>query len=298
MRLKRRQAYGVPKNWSKREENLLLNHLRTDTLDIKYLKALFPKRSLPSIRSKVRKLRIKYDLFGESYRGDKGAFTTKIAKKVKPKIVFEAYAGAGHQTFRWTDYANKVYACELMKSKFIQFTISAKKNGYSKLAKKGNWDHFKKGKKSVYFFSGDVIAAAAELHVKKVNIDTVDLDTCGSTLLTLPTILTLLKPRYFAITHGEFHSMRFQRQDVLRRLLVHRDIRENPLPLDVDELSNELDKAVKVAAFRAHNETKDSFWPILKGTTWLGNRFHGMLRRYYKLEKPRATSDCINKISK
>ena len=298
MKLKRRSADNLPVAWDKDEEILLLTHLKKKELDIKFLEMLFPDRSLASIRSKVRKLRIKHDLFGESYREDKERFTTDIAKLIRPKIVFEAYAGAGHQTFRWMEYADKVYACEIMKTKLKQFFRTAKHNGYTKLKRKGNWEHFKRGKKHIFFFIGDVIDAAAEIKFKKINIDTVDMDTCGSTLPTLPTILILLRPRHFAITHGEFHSMRFRRQDVLRRLLVHRDIRKNPLPLNVDELSKELDKAVKVAALRAHNETKDSFWPILKDSIWLGNRFHGMLRRYYKLIKPPATSDCINSISK
>ena len=91
--------------------------------------------------------------------------------------------------------------------------------------------------------------------------------------------------------------MRFKREDVLRRLLMHRDISKNPLPLDVDEMSRELDKAVKIAGLRAHNETTDSFWLSLEDETWLGSRFHGMLRRYYKVSKPSATSDCINELS-
>jgi hypothetical protein len=91
--------------------------------------------------------------------------------------------------------------------------------------------------------------------------------------------------------------MRFKREDVLRRLLMHRDIRENPLPLEVDEMSKELDKAVKIAGLRAHNETVNSFWLTLMDETWLGSRFHGMLRRYYKVSKPPATSDCINELS-
>lgn len=298
MKLQRRKAYTEPIAWSEKDEKNLLSFLKKESFDAKKLKELFPKRTLPSIRSKVRKLRIKHDLFGAVYRDDKEDFTTKIANKVKPKIVFDAYAGAGHQTFKWIEVADKVFASEIMKSKLSQFEKSAKKNGFVKKDTKGNlWKLYVKGKKEIFFFQGDAIDAAADLKVNRINVDVIDLDTCGSTLPALPTFLVLLKPKHVLITHGEFHSMRFKREDVLRRLFMHRDIGSNPLPLGVNEMSDELDKAVKISALRAHNETVDSFWMNLKNEIWLGSKFHGMLRRHYKVEKPVATADCINELS-
>lgn len=299
MDLLRRKADNPPVSWSNEDERKLLNFLKRNSFDGKLLKQLFPSRTLPSIRSKVRKLRIKHDLFGESYRAKKEDFTLKIANTVKPTVVFDAYAGAGHQTFKWITIADKVYASEIMKSKLTQFEKTAKQNLFKKIDTKNSlWNLYRKGDKEIYFFVGDAISAAAELKVNKCNIDLIDLDTCGSTLPILPTILVLLRPKHIVITHGEFHSMRFKREDVLRRLLMHRDISDNPLPMEVNEMSKELDKAVKTAALRAHNETIDSFWLTLEDETWLGSKFHGMLRRYYKVSKPPATSDCINELSK
>ncbi len=298
MTLERRKAHTIPVDWSLDDEKLLLDFLKSKTFDAKFLKELFPNRTLPGIRSKVRKLRIKHDLFGESYRDKKEDFTLSIAKRVKPKVVFDAYAGAGHQTFKWTNYADTVYASEKMKSKLAQFEKTAKANGFEKLdIQNGIWLPFKREDKQVLFFIGDAVDAAAYLKVNKVQINLIDLDTCGSTLPILPTLLVLIKPKHLVITHGEFHSMRFKREDVLRRLLMHRDIGKNPLPMELKDMCNELDKAVKISALRAHNETIDSFWLTLKEETWLGGRFHGMLRRYYKISKPLATSDCINELS-
>ena len=70
------------------------------------------------------------------------------------------------------------------------------------------------------------------------------------------------------------------------------------MPLTVDQMAVELDKAVKIAALRAHNETADSFWLDLKDEVWLGGKFHGMLRRYYSVKKPVATADCLNTLAK
>jgi hypothetical protein len=299
MALKRRKALTVPITWTSEDEKLLLSYLKKESFDAKLLKELFPARTLPSIRSKVRKLRIKHDLFGASYRNEKGDFTLKIANKLKPKTVFDAYAGAGHQTFKWITIADRVYASEKMKTKLKQFEKKAKENSFEKIDT-GDclWKCYKKGSKEIFFFIGDAVSAAADLKVNCLNIDLIDLDTCGSTLPILPTFLVLLKPKHLVITHGEFHSMRFKREDVLRRLFMHRDVKTNPLPLNVDEMSKELDKAVKIAALRAHNETSDSFWLKLEEETWLGGRFHGMLRRHYKISKPPATSDCINELSR
>jgi hypothetical protein len=193
---------------------------------------------------------------------------------------------------------DKVFASEIINSKINQFEKLARMNGFIKQKASGDfWQLFVKNEKKIYFFSGDAIDAAAILKVRRENVDLIDLDTCGSTLPLLSTFLVLLKPKHLVITHGEFHSMRFKREDVLRRLFLHRDIGSNPLPLDSNSMSNELDKAVKVAALRAHNETEDSFWLNLEDEIWLGSKTQGMLRRHYTVIKPTATADCINMIS-
>lgn len=298
MILERRKANNKPVVWQDEEVKKLLYFITHESFDAKKLKELLPNRSIPSIRSKVRKLRITNDLFGASYRKDKEHFTELIAQEIRPKIVFDAYAGAGHQTFKWIEYADKVFASEIMFSKLCQFENTAIKHDFKPKDTNGNlWKIYTKGEKEIYLYLGDAINAAADINVNKINIDLIDLDTCGSTIPALSTFLVLLRPKHLVITHGEFHSMRFKREDVLRRLFMHRDISSNPFPLTVKMMSDELDKAVKITALRSHNETTDSFWLNLKSETWLGGKFHGMLRRYYLVERPIATADCINEIS-
>lgn len=297
MKLKRRKANNPPVTWTIAEEKLLLKQLKKNGFNADKLAKLFPDRTLPSIRSKVRKLRIKHDFFGDSYRDKKEIFTLQIAKLSKPKIVFDAYAGAGHQTFKWIEVGNIVFATDNMKGKLKQFEKEASLKGFQLKGKSDKWFLFEKEQKKVFYFTGDAINAAADLNSNNIKVDLIDLDTCGSTLPTLPYYLLMLKPKHLVITHGEFHSMRFKREDVLRRLFMHRDITKSPLPMTVEEMSEELDKAVKTAALRAHNETVDSYWLSLKKETWLGNKFHSMLRRYYKVSKPKATADCLNSLS-
>ncbi|MCG8372710.1 MAG: hypothetical protein MI700_04215 [Balneolales bacterium] len=298
MSLKRRKANNPPTPWTAEDEELLLTFLRDDNSEISFLRQKFPNRTTAGLRTKIRKLRIKHDLFGSSYREEKEQFTLDIARKVKPKSVFDAYAGAGHQTFKWLSFADIVYASEKMPSKLTQFEKTAMINGFQlDDSKDSYWKSFVKGDKQVCFFIGDALDAAVELKANGLKIDLLDLDTCGSTLPLLPTLLLLTKPNHLVITHGEYHSMRFKREDVLRRLLTHKDISQTPFPLEIDDLGKELDKAVKLSALRAHNETADSFWLELGSEKWLGTKRHGMLRRYYSIGKPPATADCINELS-
>ena len=294
----RRKAYNPKRAWSEDDERKLLNHLKTKSFESKVLQEMFPDRTLASIRSKTRKLRIKHDIFGESYRDIKKDFTRKHASIIKPKNVFEAYCGTGHQTIIWEEFCENIFASDKDTNKKSPFINTVKNIGYEESSTFSGWLGFKKGGKNICFYPGDVVDAAIEIKHDNIDIDVLDLDTCGSTLPILPMLINLIKPKYLFITHGEFHSMRFKRDDVLRRVLFHRDVNESCLDLTVDDLSNELDKAVKISALRSHNETQHSYWAELIDEVWLGSKFHGMLRRIYKITKAPATSDCLNELIK
>ncbi len=68
--------------------------------------------------------------------------------------------------------------------------------------------------------------------------------------------------------------------------------------MSIDELAVELDKSVKMYALRTHNETENSYWPVLQSEIWLGKKNNGMLRRTYTISRPSATADCLNEIAK
>lgn len=293
--LHRRRANSLSASkWSQDEEAALLRYITRN--DAKEIKKISTNRSKAAIRAKTRKLKIKYDLFGESYRNLKQDFTKKIANKISPNVVYEAYAGAGHQTLIWIENAGTVYATDKSVKKKKQFFKNILKSGFKQYKSKNNWFQFKKGNKQIFFYHGDTVSAAASLRYLKIKVDLIDLDTCGSSLPVLSSLLALLNPAHLVITHGEFHSLRFGREDVLRRILFHKDISVSPFPMSIEQMSMELDKAVKISSLRAHNETCDSYWATLKDEIWLGNKAQGMLRRYYRITKPKATSDCLNEL--
>lgn len=297
MGLKRRKANNRATAWIKEDEAALLKRLKKGRQSIEELSRMFPARPVAGLRAKIRRLRIKHNLFGSSYRKEKEEFTATVSIKVQPNMVFEGYAGAGHQTFEWLKVAEVVYAAEKNKTKARQFEATARRHGFKKLSRhQGQWKLFKRANKRIYFYVGDAVAAAAEVSSRNIRIDVLDLDTCGSTLPILPALLLLIRPSHLVITHGEYHSLRFHREDVLRRLLTHRDITKTPLPLSIEEMGWELQKAVKVAALRAHNETADSYWAELKTERWLGSKNTGMLRRHYSIGRPPSTADCINEL--
>lgn len=296
MALQRPHIKTKPLKWTKEEEMLLYEQLKKDEISLERIKDLFPYRSLVSIKAKIRKMRIEKDIFGKSYRQQKAEFTDAICKKVNPSVVFEAYAGTGHQTFEWIKFSNVVYASELSKQKYDLFINNIiQQNFFPCESVFTGWRSFTKGDRKIHTFQGDAIKAAAFLCVNDIKIDLVDLDTCGSTVLTIPIYLSLLKPKYLVITHGEFHSYRFRREDVLRRILCHREICSSPFP--IENLNKELDRAVKTVALRSHNEVKDSFFPLLIDEIWLGEKNQGMLRRVYKIQRPKASADSLNELS-
>lgn len=291
---KRRKANNIGSTWSSAEEDTLLQYLQNNTFSSTELLSIFPDRSLPAIRSKTRKLRIKNDLFGRSYRDEKKSFTDTYAAQLNCGTVFEAYCGAGHQTSVWAKYCEHVFASDKANGKKDQLASNLTLEGFESQKSDSNWHHFTNGQNNVYFFEGDAVDAAADLRANKIQIDILDLDTCGSTLPLLPLLLNLIKPKYLFITHGEFHSLRFGRDDVLRRVLFHRNINDSCAEFTNSDLARELDLAVKVGALRCNNETKDSFWAELIDEKWLGSVNSGMLRRFYKITKPPATADCLN----
>lgn len=294
MTLKRRKANSSGKRWSKMHEELLLKLIKNN-IKIAKIYSTFPKRSKAAIRSKIRKLKLKHDLFGETYRDEKINFTKRIASRCKLNTVFEAYSGVGHQTFIWSTNASTVFCSEINIDKVKKLKKNILEKEYRLVKSKfSDWIAYSKGNKRIYVYHGDAVKAALSLGFYGIKVDLIDLDTCGSTIPTIPYYINHLRPKYLVITHGEFHSLRFGREDVLRRVLCHRSVSESPFPLTIESLKRELDIAVKTSCLRSHNETKDSYFADLIDQVWLGGLSQGMLRRQYLLAKPEATSDCLN----
>jgi len=296
--LKRRRHYtSNPVSWSKEEVDLLMGFAVQGKRDWKEIHRKLPNRTQPAIKSKLRKLRIEHDLFGESYRAQKDAFLKFIADDSKANTIFDAYAGSGRQTFLWSGAAISVYASERNPRKQQQFLESAQTHLFiERKTDLNGWLKFTKAERGtpIYFWQGDAVRAAASLSAHNRAIDLIDLDTCGTTLPTISTFLALLRPRHLVVTFGEFHSCRFGREDVLRRVLAHRDVNSSELPTGLKELATELRKAAIVSAMRAHNEIGASFWLERIKSEWLTNR--SMLREYYRVDK-QAAADCLNKLA-
>ena len=293
----RRSTKRKPVPWSTKDESKFLKLLEEEKCGIATLRSIFPERSDASLRAKRRKLKIRENIFGERYRAVKSEFTAEIAARIRPRMIFEAYAGIGHQTRVWLDHCDHLVCAELNPAKCKILVKNLISDGYKKCnGFNHHWVSLKNHNKTVDVFQGDALRAATEIAVFVGGADVLDLDTCGSTIPTITTFVNLLHPKHMLITHGEFHSLRFGREDVLKRLMCHKSIAQEILPLTVNGLALELDRAVKVSCLRAHNETKDSYFPELVGECWLGEPQSGMLRRYYKIEKAIATADSINRI--
>lgn len=300
--LKRRKALSKrPRKWTPVEERRLLTMLRGGKCALPALRSAFGNRNDASIRSKVRKLRVKHDLFGDAYREKKTAFSEKIAAATKPRTVFEAYAGAGHQTLAWAAAAAVVYAAERNATQARQFAANVGGAGFRerKLPPKGwtGWRVFQKGGRKIFLHPGDATDAAVSLRRNNVKIGLLDMDTCGSAIPALPLFLHLLRPTHLVITHGEFLSYRFGRKDVLRRILCHRNVNDSRVPRSPEALEKALIQADKISALRCANETERARWLVVGRKESMGNKAGGMLRVHYRVIRPPATADCLNELA-
>ena len=299
--LQRRRALERPKKWTQAEERRLLEILRSDNCSLPVLRETFKERNDASIRSKVRKFRIKHDLFGDSYREEKLAFSNKVVNAVKPKTVFEAFAGAGHQTLVWAEIATTVYSAERDGAQSRQFIINVIKAGFQEIGhfpkKRKKWRVFQKGQRKIHLFCGNAIDAAVSLRYCRIKIGLVDMDTCGSAIPSMPLFLELLRPAHLVITHGEFLSYRFGRVDVLRRILCHRNVNDSRVPTSPEALEKALIRSDKLSALRCANETRYALWLTVIQKTSLGSKAGGMLRIHYRVTKPPATADCLNELA-
>lgn len=298
MKFSRRQKNENGTLWSEDEVRKLISYIKNNDIVYNELQIAFPNRSLQAIRNKIRKIRISKSLFGASYQEEKQKYTQEISSLFNPKSVFEAYAGIGFQSLVWGKSATNVFSSERSKNKYDGFKNELFDNGYSEYIFKNRiWNRFSKNNKRIWFANCDAIKAATYVAIEHGSVDLIDLDTCGTSLPTLPIFLSILNPKYVVITHGEFHSLRFKREDVLRRILGHWDINKTILPMSNKQLSRELDKAVKIYALRSHNETKSSYWAELISERWLGPKGRGMLRRVYRISRPSSTADCLNALN-
>lgn len=274
--------------------------LRNGKCDLPLLRETFSQRNDASIRSKVRKLRIKHDLFGDAYRKKKTAFSEKIADETRPQTVFEAYAGAGHQTLVWAAAAAVVYSAERNPALARRFARNVAEAGFHErkpLKKWKTWRVFQKKGRKIFLLSGDATDAAIELRRNGVKVGLLDMDTCGSAIPALPLFLHLLRPAHLVITHGEFLSYRFGREDVLRRILCHRNVNNPRVPRSPEALEKALINADKMSALRCANETERARWLKVRRKESLGNKAGGMLRVHYHVVKPPATADCLNELA-
>jgi hypothetical protein len=292
----RRAAHSNGKPWTAHEKSLLHQVAAGQLSKADAFGVLGKRHSNAGIRSKLRKVRIANDLFGDSYREAKSSFSCRIGERTTPRIVFEAYAGAGHQTICWIKHASRVFAAEKDASKVKRLRLNLRREGFKKGTRwKRGWEVFLNGRRKVFLFKGQAVDAAISLAYNGISPELVDLDTCGSTIPTVPLFLTLLRPTSIVITHGEFHSWRFGRTDVLARLLAHGGA--ETLTSDRTVFAKALEETLRMDALRAGNEISEGFWLERLDEQWLGSKARGMLRRCYTVSRPIAAADCLNQIS-
>ena len=216
---KKPRAYGNQK-WTKEEEQKLLE-LISQGLPPSEITMYFPNRSKASITNKIRKMRIKYDLYGEDHRKHKYQLAEKWVQEIKPKIVLDGFAGHGNLTKIYLKYANTVYAVEINKTIFEKLKTNIENTLGSKAEKSDdNIYIIENPHRKAVLMNSDIKDAIYYLGGQNIVFDFIDLDPCGTPMPVIPLLPKLSKENgYVAITFGDFHSYRFRRYDVLAKTM-------------------------------------------------------------------------------
>lgn len=291
------------KDWKASEERKLFKLLKNGETLSKVL-ASFKNRSEISVKSKIQKFRIKYDLYGLDHREKKYYITQSWLKKIKPASIFEGFAGSGGLTSVYIDSgAKKIYSCEINKERFLELFKNIKTKltpvSYKKfdIIDGVQAIEFNKNGQSIRIINSDCERIASYLYSNKILFDFVDLDPYGSAMPSLSLFLKLVNKGYLAVTYGEFHSYRLGRYDIILKSI--------PTLVDFSDLG---------LKFKKVNSVKDLHkrlisWTCLQGAFTLNyseqrylNPIHSevlgsrnMLRTLYAVSKSTSLAKIINK---
>jgi|GEM_PF-2704862 len=212
------------RQWSKEEEEKLLKLIEKGLSPSEIL-AYFPDRSMISIKNKIRKLRIKYNLYGFDHQDKKSKILEKWLKRIKPKTVLEGFAGHGNLTKVYLGFAEEICAVEINKQIFKRLKENLEKILNLKAKKIENANNvqiykIKGNNKVIFLINSDIRDAIHYLAYHGYKFDFIDLDPCGTPIPFIPLIPKISKVgSHIAITYGDYHSLRFKRYDVLAKTI-------------------------------------------------------------------------------
>ncbi|GAG88022.1 unnamed protein product, partial [marine sediment metagenome] len=98
--------------WSKEEENLI-NKMINEGKTLREIKKNLPDRSSISLKAKIRRIKFKQDKYGSNHRKEKYDLTRKWLTSIKPKKIFEGFAGEGKSTIIYLkgDSVKEIHSC-------------------------------------------------------------------------------------------------------------------------------------------------------------------------------------------
>lgn len=287
--------------WTRKEE-LLLRELIKKRTGIKEIGKHFPKRNKVSIKSKIQKFKIKYNLYGLDDRYKKQDLAKKWLKRVAPQTIFEGFAGTGNLTRLYIrSCANKIYSCELNKRRFNKLvnavSIITKQKGKQDVINDIPVRKFLSKKQNIFLANCNAERLAAYFYAKNEHFDLIDLDPCGTALPAMYLFLRLINNGYLEMTYGEFHSYRLGRYDVLLKT-VPTAFNFSKNGIAIKKISSEKDLYKQLISWTClqgaftldYNEMK--FVKPMESSS-LGNR--RMFRVLYKVDKANSLTKILNK---
>ncbi|MFA4663351.1 Myb-like DNA-binding domain-containing protein [Pyrococcus kukulkanii] len=289
--------------WTKEEEQRLL-YLLWKGYSPSEIATYFPNRSKVSIKNKIRKMKIKYDLYGGGHRKEKYQLAEEWVRTIKPKTVLDGFAGRGNLTKIYLEHAKTVYAVEIKRNIFESLKANIEEYiGEEAEITDRNTYVIDNGEKRIVLINSDIKDAVYYLGGQGITFDFIDLDPCGTPIPVIPLLPKILKEDgYLAITFGDFHSYRFKRYDVLAKTVpILFDIRLNEgfIPRNIkniEEFNKYLIVWVSILWILPQDVHNFTYLELIEKHLLGKKKARGVLRALFRVKKGKSNAEILQKI--
>jgi len=288
--------------WDEDEEKLLLQLVDKNLPHKEIVEKHFPRRTIVSVKNKLRKLRKKLRLYDDGHREYKEKVNKRwieyvFIRKGKRLKILDGYAGVGRSLVSYLQFSESAYACEINKKRFEELIENVLESINGEIVNENHIGVFsivqiESSGKNVVCIRGDVEKFASLLYVLGHSFDFIDLDPCGSCTFTVPLALKLIRNGYLAVTYGQLQLARLKRMDVLRK--------ECPWIAEGMNMSQTLTSLVKWTVYegvRVQNYI-DTKIVCLKELVSLSKWSQGVIRGLFEVKPSPALADSLNHFDK
>lgn len=270
-------------SWTPEEDAILIKCMKEKMENPSEISRNYlPHRDHDAIRKRIIYLRKTSKEFGYFHKDDKYSFSREVIEEIRPKVVFEGYAGIGYQTKQY------IGNCEVIFCVDSDPKVEERRIEYLQPDKVLEFDEYKILRFSdtvVYSITGDVVDGAAFVKGFGFDVDYVDLDPYSSAVIEAAHVVRLLRPKYLMMTFGEWQSIKLHNMDFLFRVLFSGYNAFEIRDMHIDDIINLVEYCLQMRLLTLSSETKKCVYMEKIKEQWLGETKHRGIKRVLFKEK-------------